>query len=263
MEQIRFSVGELKKIIQESAKEFEPKVGVNVMSDNKKTNDKSYKDTEAAIKKYDGGLKEPKKIKLSDKTDYNRTTIDYNPRIEPSKEYKEKVKAQMQGYTSKLEKDNGIEKAAEFDTDERIGKQFKDANEKIKKEKEELATSGIQGKNLKGTKTISKNSLYENNKPSAKRLNFKHTKFINEEQMLKRIPEEYKKDGQTIYMKDAYDNEYIVECVKSEKSGLIETNVISYQNNAVMNEQVNRIHELFEYKTPKSYTPNNSRRLLK
>jgi len=254
MEQISYSVGELKRIIRESATEFEPKLGDNVMSDNKKNNDKSYNDAEKAAKDFDGGLNPRAKGKLPDKEDGNRTTLEYTSRTEPSKEYKEKVEAQLQGYTSKLEKNNKIAKAAEFDNDGQIAKQIKDASNKMEKEKKELETSGLQGSKLNKK---DKNTLYENMKPMAKRLNFKHTRFLNESQMLSRIPEEYKRDGQVIYMKDANDNEYIVECVKSENTGFIETNVISYNNEKVMNEQVNRIQELFDYKTPNTYAPSS------
>ena len=59
--------------------------------------------------------------------------------------------------------------------------------------------------------------MYENvNLFSPKRLIFKKTTFVNESQMLSRIPEEYKVDGQKIYMKDCKGNEYIVECRKCD-----------------------------------------------
>lgn len=254
MEQISYSVGELRRIIKESASEFQPKLGANVMSDNKKNNDKSYKDAEKSAKDFDGGLKPQKKGELPDKEDINRTTLEYNPRTEPSKDYKEKVEAQLKGYTSKLEEENDIEKAAEFDDEGKIAKQLKKSSDEVNKEKNDLAKSGIQGSKLNNEE---KKTLYENMKPTAKRLNFKHSKFLNEAQMLTRIPEEYKRDGQVIYMKDAHDNEYVVECSLSEKTGLIETNVVSYNNERMMNEQVNRIQELFEYKTPNTYAPSS------
>ena len=72
---------------------------------------------------------------------------------------------------------------------------------------------------------------------------------MNESQVLTRIPEQYKVDGQVIYMCDKADNEYIVECVRSERSGLIETNIVSYGNKTAMNEQMNRIQELMGFKT--------------
>ena len=254
MEIISYKVGELKRIIKESKNEFDPKVGPNVMSDNKRNNEKSYKDAEKSAKDYDGGLRKEPKGSLPEKTDGNRTTLDYNPRIDPGKDFKDKVDAQAKGYTSKMEMENGIEKAAEFDNDGQIKKQFSDASDKTNDAKKKLADSGIQGHNLKD-ENKEKNTMYENTTPKAKRLKFKNTKFLNEAQMLDRIPEEYKVDGQRIYMKDSADNEYLVECVKSEKTGIIETNVLSYNNERVLSEQLERMNQLFNYETSKDYGP--------
>lgn len=262
MNQIGYRVGDLKRIIQESTQEFDAKLGPNVKSDNKKNNDKSYKDAQKAAHDYDGGLTDDNRNNLpQEKMDANRTTLDYNPRTEVTKDYKEKIKAQAQGYTSTLEKENGIAKAAQFDNKGKLMKTFTDASDDLNKAKKALEDSGIQGHNLKDLNK-DKNTLYENMKPVAKRLKFKHTKFLNESQMLSRIPDEYKRDGQRIYMQDAYDNEYIVECSKSEKTGFIETNVVSYKNDTVLNEQVNRIQELFDYKSSTDFAPrSNSERI--
>lgn len=254
MSTISYSVGELKRIIKESKSEFDAKMGPNVMSDNKRNNEKSYKDAEKAAKDYDGGLRDEKKGELPEKTDGNRTTLDYNPRTEPSKDFKDKVDAQAKGYTSKMEMENGIEKAAEFDNDGKLKKYFTDDADKTAALKKKLADSGIQGHNMKD-ENKKKNTMYENKAPKAKRLRFKNTKFLNEAQMLSRIPEEYKVDGQRIYMKDAADNEYLVECVKSELTGIIETNVLSYSNERVLNEQLDRMNKLFDYETSKEYAP--------
>ena len=97
--------------------------------------------------------------------------------------------------------------------------------------------------------------MFEQAKPKAKRLEFKHTKFLNEDQMLTRIPEEYKKDGQKIYMKDCIGNEYIVECTKSEMTGFVETNVVGFSNERMLNEQKSRMEELFNYQSSKDYAP--------
>lgn len=249
MEQVSYRVGDIRRVIKESSLGFEPKLGANVKSDNKRNNEKSYKDAEKAAKDYDGGLKDEKKGNLPDKMDGNHTTLDYNPRTEVSKDFKDKVDAQLKGYTSKAEEKNGIEKAAEFDNDGKLKKHFTDASKEINKEKEILAHSGIQGANEPKKE---KNTMYEN---KAKRLVFKHTKFLNESQMISRIPEEYKIDGQKIYMKDSADNEYVVECVKSEKSGLIETNIVGYSNKRLEEAQQNRIAELFGFEHDKLQAP--------
>ena len=248
METIKYRVGDLKRIIRESTNEFKPVLGPNVMSDNKRENDKSYKDAEKAAKDYDGGLRPEKKGTLPDKADGNATTLDYNPRTDPGKDFKDKVDAQAKGYTSKLEEENGIEKVGEFDKEGKIKKNFEDANDERLKGKKALATSGIQGNNMKDDYK-EKETMYEEKRP-AKRLLFKHTKFLNESQVLSRIPEEYKVDGQKIYMKDSVGNEYIVECQKSELAGIVETNIVGFKNDKVLSEQVQRIHELFGYETP-------------
>lgn len=258
MSTITYKVGELRRIVRESALQYKPVIGPGVESDNKRNNDKSYKDAEKAAKDFDGGLKPEKKGELPDKIDGNKTTLDYNPRTEPDKSFKDKVDAQAKGYTSKLEEDNGIEKAsAEFDNDGKIKKTFEKAANKANDVKHDLATSGIQGHNLKD-ENKKKETMYEQAKPKAKRLEFKHTKFLNEGQMLSRIPEEYKVDGQKIYMKDCIGNEYIVECTKSEKSGFIETNVVGYSNEKKLNEQMNRVNQLFEYKHENEFAPSTA-----
>lgn len=262
MSTISYKVGELRQIVRESALQYSPVKGPGVDADNKRNNEKSYKDAEKAAKDYDGGLRPEKKGALPDKVDGNRTTLDYNPRTEPDKAFKDKVDAQAKGYTSKLEEENGIEKGgAEFDKDGKIKKNFADAADKANDVKHDLATSGIQGHNLKD-ENKKKETMYEQAKPKAKRLEFKHTKFINESQMLTRIPEEYKVDGQKIYMRDCNGNEYIVECVKSEKTGFIETNVVGYNNEKKLNEQVNRINQLFNYETEKEFAPSTAKQRI-
>lgn len=250
-----YKVGDIRRIVAESTEKFKPVIGAGVEKADTENNEKSYKDAEKAAKDYDGGLQPEKKGELPEKIDGNRTTLDYNPRTEPDKAFKDKVEAQAQGYTSELEKKNGIEKAgAEFDKDGKIFNQFKDASDKINAAKKKLADSGIQGHNLKD-ENKEKNTMYEQAKPKAKRLEFKHTKFLNEAHMLTRIPEEYKNDGQKIYMKDSVGNEYIVECVKSEKSGFIETNVVGYNNPKLLAEQKERIEQLFDYESSKEFGP--------
>ena len=246
-----YKVGDIRALINESSNEFKPVMGAGVESDNKDNNEKAYKDAEKRAKDFDGGLKKEDNKNLPDKSDYaNRTTLDYNPRVEPDKAWKERVEAQAKGYTSKLEQDNGIEKAAQFDENGKILKQFKDANKKVQDERNGLATSGLVSKELDDKGMIDKKpTMYESTTPKPKRLLFKHRRFMNESQMLNLIPEEYKKNGQVIYMEDAHNNEYIVECVESKSTGTIETQVKSFKNKEMMNEQMNRIQELFNYNT--------------
>lgn len=246
METISYRVGDLKAFVKESVNQFKPVLGPNVESDNKRNNDKSYKEAEKRAKDYDGGLKEPKKGELPKKLDGNKTTLDYNPSTEPDEKYKKKVQAQAKGYTSELEEKNGNERGGvEMDDEGRILKQFNDARDKTEDKKKAIQRAGLTARELP-EKTFDKNHLNES-KPKEKKLLFKHTKFINEAQVYSRVPEEYKTNGQVIYMNDNAGNEYIVECVKSEKSGCVEPHIIGHKNDRVMNEQVNRIHELMGY----------------
>lgn len=239
------TVGELRRFIKESSKnEFNPVLGVGVEKDNKSNNEKTYKETERKIKDFDGGLSDEKFAPLPPKEDYNRTTLDYTPRVEPSKEYKERVEAQAKGYTSKMEEKNGIEKSDQYDKEGKILKQFKDSSEKINKEKTELAHSGLQARELE---KAAPKTLYENKKPVTKKLTFKR-EFLSESNMISKIPDVYKVDGQRIHMVDSANNEYIVECRKNEDNGLVEPFVVSFKNERLMNEQMDRINKLFEYK---------------
>lgn len=244
--EIVLNMGDLRRFIKESSKnEFKPVLGSNVEKDNKSNNDKTYKETETKIKNFDGKVKKEEKKTLAPKEDYNRTSLDYTPKNEPSKEYKEKVEAQAKGYTSKLEQENDIEKNAQFDEDGKILKHFKDSSEEINKKKAELAHSGLQARELEKPKT---NTLYEGKTLVPKKLTFKRKEFLNEAHMLSCIPETYKQHGQKIYMIDASENEYLVECIKDDKNNTIETSVVSYRNQRKMNEQYNRINSLFDYK---------------
>lgn len=246
------NVGDVRRVIKESSSEFKAVMGKNVEADNKKNNDKSYKDSEKKVKEFDGGLKKEAKKETLDRTfDQNRTTLDYIPSTEPSKEYKERVKAQAKGYVSVEDEKSGSDsKNGKFDDDARIYKAFKDNAEIRNSERDELAHSGLSGDKMKKHEVA---TMYESKNLKPKRLVFKKTVFINESQMLSRIPEEYKKDGQIIYMKDKSDNEYIVECVKNKKNDIIETNIVHYNNERILNEQVNRMNQLFNYNTNEAF----------
>lgn len=242
------NVGNFRQQIKESANEFNAKLGAGVESTNKKNNDKSYKES---AKKTGVKTTEPKKTKELDRSDdMNCTTLDNTTWGNVGEKFKEKIKAQAQGYTSTLEKQSKTERNAEFDNDARIYKSMKKNADARNKAKSEIEHSGIVGSK---TPKKEKNTMYENvNLPSPKRLVFKKTTFINEAQMLSRIPEEYKVDGQKIYMKDCKGNEYIVECRKCDYNGNVETIILNYNNEQILNEKVNRMWELFNYDSAKN-----------
>lgn len=240
------TVEELKRIIKESQQEFNPKRGSNVETDNQRNSDKFYKETENAIKAYNKGMNPPD-ASGEDRIDWNKTTVDYNPINKPSKEYTDRVKSQMRGYTSSAEEKNGNERVGDFDGNKKISKSFTDSYEMKNDAKKNLQKSGLVARNLPD-EVFDKNKLFES-KYKPKKLKFKRTVFLNESQVLKRIPEEYKRDGQIIYMRDSKDNLYIVECAYSPKSKIMETNIIDYRNATEDAKSLVRMGELMTYKS--------------
>lgn len=245
MNEVVYSIGDLRNIIKESSQEFKPKFGADVEKDNKEINDKSYKETEAKVEKFNGGLKAPnEEVELPLQNDGNKSTLDNTFDYDPGKDYKERVKAQAHGYTSKMEEEDGIEKSGDFEGNEEVYDDLEKAHDGRAKERITIKKSGLAARTMPDS-TFDKNSMYESKK--MKRLVFKHTKFLNEEHMLERIPEEYKVSGQRIMMKDAVDNEYIVEWVKDDRTGFVESNIVSYENKRIFNEQMDKMKMLMGY----------------
>ena len=257
MSQISYSVGELRKLVKESvANEFKPVLGKNVASDDKKNSQETYKRAEERAKNYDGGLGKVEKKPLQPREDGNKTTLNYDYEVEPSKQFKDRVKAQAEGYTSTLEKENGIEKNAEFNDD--FYNNEKKTAEITDRHRETLRTSGLVSKELKAKdpeygKVHS--ALKEERKPM-KRLTFKHTYFFNESQIFNKIPEDFKKDGNIFIVRDAKSDEFIVEWCVNEKQNLSEGRIIKQRNLKEATSQIDRMMELFEYKQGAGNTKN-------
>ena len=261
MATINYRVGDLRRIVRESKDEFDPVVGPGVEAEDMRNSKESYKKAKERAKDYDGGLTNKEKPKFPEVVDGNRSMADLNPRTEPSKEYQKDNEARLKGYTSALEEKNGIEKAG-ADFNEEPGKRLTDAAKKRDEAELAVANSGLQSSKLKNTAATEegtkdsklKNRLFKESAPKPKRLHFKHTKFVNESKMLGLIPEEYKKDGQKIFMVDSVGNEYTVMCEDCKGTNSIEVNVIGYNNQNVLNEQVERMNQLFGYDTKSVFT---------
>ena len=83
-----------------------------------------------------------------------------------------------------------------------------------------------------------------------KRLHFNKTVFLNEEHMIKKIPDDMKVDGNKFYMKDSIGNEYLIECVKDKViDDVIHTKVVDYTNKEKLDETFKRMKELYGYKS--------------
>lgn len=233
-----YTINDLKTLIKESSTEFKAKVGDNVNSFNKNENSKVYKQAKEKVKKFDGGGDElVQERNLPNKEDGNKTTLDYEMSAPVGKEFQDKVKAQAEGYTSTLEKNNGIEKSADFS--DKTYKQFKKSGEEMAKNKVLAKKSGLTARELPDS-VFEKPSLYKEAKKIAV-LNFKNTTFINESQMISSIPDEYKVDGKRFKVKDSGENEFIVEWTEGEAQ------ILSYENKKKLNESIDKFMKLSGY----------------
>ena len=267
MEQV-ISVKALKQLISESSNEFKAKLGPNVESEDKKNNGKAYSDAKKRAKDFDGGLSKElgeEKAKF-EKTDGNKTTIDYTPE-NASEDYKKRVHAQVKGYTSVAEMENGLEKTGDFSDNENIYQGIKKSGQEMHKNEEDFKASGLQA-NKMPKKTFVKGEMYESKegvdmrnlintikdasyiqKPTLKEnlklktILFKKTTFLNEEHMSSRIPDDFKKDGEQFKMKDKEGTEYIVEWNNGA------AHVLSYENKTKINETIEKFHNISNYKS--------------
>lgn len=261
-----YKVSDLKRLISESSNEFKAVIGQGVEKENISNSDKAYKDAKKRAKDFDGGLE---KEMLQDKPKYekldgNKTTLDATPENVDDK-YKKRVEAQVNGYTSELEEDNGIEKSGDFSDNKNIYKGIKDCGKKIHKAEDEFKFTKVQVRDNK-PESFSKNEMYESkdgfdmrkmidmlkentttsfekNKNNLKTVYFKKTEFLTEGHMLSRIPDELKKDGERFKMIDKTGNQYVVEW-RNNKG-----NVLGHINESGKNESISRMKDLFNYKT--------------
>lgn len=271
------TVKALKRLISESSSEFKPVLGPNVEKDNKSNNGKAYDDAKKRAKDYDGGLGKNvggQRAKF-EKIDVNKTTLDYTPE-NVTDEYKNRVKAQVKGYTSEAEMNNKIEKAADFSDNENIYDGIKNSGKEIHDNEKAMAKSGLQAREWPD-KVFDKEEMYEskegfdmrqmidrmssfetgksqiNEHKNVKTVYFKKTEFLTEGHMLSRIPDEFKNEGNTFKMKDKTGNEYLVEW--RDNKGVI----LEHSNKQGFNESINRMKNLYSYSSNDSKTSLESR----
>lgn len=241
-----YNIGELRKVVRESANEFKPVMGKNVPEDNKKINKEAYKDIEKETKDYDGGLvkKDGKGISVNAEVNHGMSDLAYDS---ISKPFADKVKAQIKGFTSvdneKNHKDDDEFGNATYGDDKEYTKRAKEAKE----EREETRTPGFKGRVPKGNdeKTIGESK-------KMKRLTFKRTEFLGEEHMLSMVPDDFKTAGNKFVMKDGHGNSYMVEWKEGDKK-----NVTKMINEEKVNAEMDRIKNLFGY-VSKEYFSNTT-----
>ena len=248
----KIKVGELRRVLREG-NEFKPVVfGVD---DTKKTNEKAYSDIKKETEKYDGGLtkKDSKKlgggISATDNKGMHDLVYD-----NISKPFKDRIKSQMKGYVSKDAEDkhkNDEFGNATFDKDENIYNAAKEHAKAVKQGKDTAAEIGLTGREL-NKNDIEKNTETMEESKKIKMLSFKNTKFLSEGHMMTMIPDEFKVEGKRFIMRDGADNQYLVEWTAKEP------NVTKKLNMTLVNEQKERMKQLWGYKSAeaKTYTSN-------
>jgi hypothetical protein len=230
----KYNVSELRKIIAESANEFKPVMGKNVERDNKTNNEKAYKEMNSTTSKYDGGArKETSKHAYPNDDNKGMQDLEYE---NMSDDYKKRVQSQMKGYASaeaeKQHKNDDFGNA-EFNEITNMKERHKNmANGKQKAKEIGLTSREIDKKEFEKQSQ----SVFEN---KVSTLKFKNTIFMTEQHMMQRIPDSFKVEGKKFIMKDKANNEYLIEWAEEPK--VVCTSKI--------NEQTNRIKELFAYKS--------------
>ena len=258
-----YTISEMKSLIQEkveSKNEFKPVFGKHVPEDNKEINGKAYKDIAKETEAYDGGLGADKKNKKSESimssSNYGMSDLRYDS---ISKPFKDRTKAQMKGYVSAdAEKQHKNEKLGNaFYSSDSMIKDIESRAKDLKSKKDSGKTDGLTSKEHKDEIEKNSETMFENRKIN--RIAFKHTQFLSEGHMLSKVPDEFKVEGKTFIMKDSSNNEYLVEWTADKP------NVTKRLNKTVVNEEMNRIKALYNYKskdyfnstTPKSRVNEN------
>ena len=231
----KYNVSELRRIITESVNELQPVMGKNVQKDNKKNNEKAYKDMAKETENYDGGARNEKsKHPYPNNDNKGMQDLEYN---NMSDDFKKRVQAQMKGYTSadaeKKHKNDEFGNA-DFNEISNMKERHKEmADGKLKAKEIGLTSREIDKKEFeKQTDSVVENKITT--------LKFKNTVFLTENHMLQRVPDDYKMEGKKFIMKDKMNNEYLIEWKEDEPKVLCTSKV---------NEQKNRIQELFNYKS--------------
>lgn len=236
------SVASLRKVIREANEaknEFKPVYGKDVVSKNKTINADAYKEIEKATKNYDGGVKAPNKEAGAVTPANNRgmSDLEYDS---ISKPFKDKVKSQLKGYTSKeaeeMHKDEPFGNAT-FNDNEEILKHAREA----KKEHDKTKTDGLVGSKYKKETEDLTQTIGESKKIS--RIKFKRTEFLSEGHMLSKVPDEYKVKNRRFVMEDSCGNKYIVEW--NDEKPIVDKCL----NERLVSEEINKIKSLYNYRS--------------
>lgn len=278
--EVIYKVSDIRSLISESSNEFKAVLGSSVESENKKNNGKAYSDAKKRAKDYDGGLTKEVGEEKSDyvKSDENKTTLDYVMDNVPE-DYKKRVKAQVKGYTSELEMNNGIDKNGDFTTNDDIYQSIKKSGEELHKNQQNFKETGLQASKMPKD-TFKKDEIYESKdgfemrklintlkesskiekqifteQKNIKTIYFKKSTFLTEGHMKTRIPDDFKVEGCQFKMKDKNGTIYLLEWANGD------ANVISCNNKVKIDETMDKFHNISNFTNDRYETSNYKNRL--
>lgn len=259
-----YTISNLQALIKES-NEFKPKFGDKVVKDNAKNNDKAVGDIMKDVDKINKKVKKTEKVNKSNNDskelydmDLNKTMLDLEYKgVKPDSDRildlamgKNYVKNSQTPKTKNV-KSNDTE-TVDYSGNEKFVNDRKKISQQQIDAKTNLKTSGLTSQKLpKQTfepKTVFNNKKTNENK-TMKRLHFKNTRFLSESQMLAKVPEDYKVDGNVFLMKDSTGAEYIIECTVDDNFNFAKFNVMAKPNKQAIQEEFNRMEKLCEYKS--------------
>lgn len=236
------TVGDLKRILRES-NEFKAKIGPEVKEKEESQNKAAYKEAEKRAKNFDGGLSDKVSGYQAGKADYkkeddNMTLLDYNI-DNAADDYIKRVKSQVEGYTSELEKNNKLEKSGDYSGNKALYDGIKKTGKEIHNNRKNLAKSGLQASKMP-EKTFDRGEMYECK--ALQRAKFRKTSFLSESHMCTKIPDSFKKEGNQFIMEDKNGWEFVVRWDTNQPM------IISESNKKGVSDTVRRMMEMATYK---------------
>lgn len=259
-----YTFSELMEVITESS-DNKPVVGKNVWKDNTQNNVKAVKDIMKQTDDYNDVKTSERSTNPENIKDFNKTTLDVNFSYEPSKEYKERVKAQVNGYPS-VENEKNHKNNDELDETDSLNyegnkefyKQNSEKQKEISDKKSDIKHAGLKSHNLP-KKDFEDKNIFTNEDKKMKRLTY-NKEFLSESQVLNKIPDNYKVDGNKFIMADKNNVQYVIECVKDKHIDYVYTNIVKViQPEKVINETFNRMKELYGYKSSEYNQTSNAK----
>jgi len=256
-----YTVGELLQLSEASTpkNEFKPKFG-NGAKRGSNENEKAVEDIRKNAEEYDkeGRNEQPRKPKDTHYIDYNKTPMDAYFETEVPKETKERWYAQACGYPSKYNMEhNDLAEYHDTEGNKKFFDQRAKTNKVMADNREMEASTGLKAREMerKG-KDYEPNTAFKkvNESKPTKRLVFKNTTFLNESQVLAKVPEDYKIDENKFYMRDKTGTDYLVECT-TDPFGYIHMEVVNKFNKTAINEELEKMRKLADY----SYSDDNKK----